>query len=162
MAKKTNSTPLHQYLLPDVEVSEIDLAYIAGLLDGDGSFLIRKRSGERGYCMQVVYPKYHRETIEYVSNLFEGNAKDVNRSAGKAVYMVTFSSRKAYRLLSQIYPLLRIKKRAAQICMRFLEQYWRPGRTTPVDIDRDNIGAFHASLLKKEHTKSWPRRRPPR
>jgi len=148
------------YMLPKVAISEIDLAYIAGLLDAEGSFRIQKRSGERGYCMQVVYLKAHYSTLEYLADLFGGNVKQVKRADKKELWSVTFSSRKAYRLLKQIYPFILIKKKAAEYCLDFFEKYWEPyGVGKIVENEREQIGAFYANKLKGEHRKSWPRKR---
>ena len=150
---------LYDYRLDDVVLSECDLAYISGLLDVEASFLVKKRSSDRGYFLQVHYNKTDWDTLKYIADLFGANVKTVKRKKGeKELWSFSLSSRKAYRLINQIYPMLIIRKKTADLCMEFLEQYWMSdARGKPVSEERKLIGAKYEALLKEHYLKSWPR-----
>ena len=153
------SSPLYDYRLDDIVLSRCELAYMAGLLDAEASFLVKKRSGESGYFLQVVYNKTHYDTLKYIADLFGANVKKIERKRGeKVLWSFSLSSRKAYRLINQIYPMLIIKIKVANLCMEFLEQYWMPGsRGKRLSEERKLIGAKYEALLKEHYLKSWPR-----
>jgi len=154
-------TTLEPYRLPDFALPELELAYIAGLLDVESSFLIYKLSNSSSYLLEVAYRKTDYNTLEYLANIFGGRVRPAPRSLRNKqdVWLWKLASEKAYRLLKLIHPFLRIKRKAAEICMKFFELYWRPHYTIPVSEERQAIGAKYADLLRQYHTKSWPHRR---
>ena len=147
---------LYNYLLPDVSLPVCDLAYLAGFFDGQGNFRIYQKSNRSSYFLQFVYRSSDYDTLRLVADIFEGNAHPHMPSINMQIWGVTFTSRKAYRIFKQIYPFLIIRREAAEICMRFLEQYWRPGRKR-ISKRRQLIGAGYAALLEEHQLKSWPR-----
>jgi len=148
---------LNDYRLPDISLPVCDLAYWAGLFDGQASFLIYRQSNSQGYCLQIAYRSSYCDTIKEVADVFEGNVKPQKPSKNKDIWEVTFTSRKAYRILVQISPFLIVRKEAAEIGMRFLEQYWQPFDGKPIAEERKLIGVKYEALMKEHHLKSWPR-----
>ena len=149
------------YRLLQIALPELKLAYIAGLLDAESSFLIYKLSNKPSYLLEVAYRKTDYNTLAYLSNIFGGRVRPASSSLGNilGVWLWKLTSVKAYRLLKLIYPFLRIKRKAAEICMEFFELYWQGVSTKPVSPERQAIGAKYADLLRQYHTKSMPHRR---
>jgi len=133
-----------------------DSAYLADLFDGQGNFRIYQENNRSSYFLQIVYGSSNYDILRYVAGIFEGNINPHMHSKNMRIWGVTFTSRKAYRIFKQIYPFLIIRREAAEICMRFLEQYWRPGQKR-ISKRRQLIGAGYAALLKEHQLKSWPR-----
>jgi len=154
-------TILKHYLLPHITLPELELAYIAGLLDAESSFLIYKLSNRPSYLLEVNYRKTDYNTLQYLADIFGGRVKPAPLSPRNIqdVWLWKLVSARAYSLLRHIYPFLRVKRRAAEICMEFFELYWQGRSTKPVSPERQAIGAKYAALLRLYHTKSMRHRR---
>jgi len=139
-------------------VSEREKGYIAGLLDVDSSFLVYKLSGRPSYLLEVVYRKTDYEPLRYLAGIYGGRIRPAPKSEKniRPIWLWKISSQKAYRLLRDVSPFLRIKTRAAEICMEFFESYWRGRYGVAVSAERQAIGAKYAALLKLYQTKSMP------
>jgi hypothetical protein len=149
------------YFFPDVSMPELNLAYIAGLLDAESSFIIYKISNRPSYLLEVNYRKTDRNTLQYLADIFGGRVRLASHSTENTldVWLWKLVSADAYSLIKHIYPFLRVKRRAAEICMEFFELYWQWGSTEPVSPERQAIGAKYATMLRLYHTKSVPHRR---
>jgi len=149
------------YLLPNISLPELELAYIAGLLDVDSSFNIYKISNRPSYLLEVNDRKTDYNTLQYLANIFGGRVRPAPLSPGnkRDVWLWKLVSARAYRLIKHIYPFLRVKRKAAEICMEFFELYWQGHSTKPVSPERQAIGTKYAALLRPYLTKSIPHRR---
>lgn len=149
--------------MEEVRIPIEEIAYIAGLLDAEGAFLIYRQSKGRGYTLQLVYNKTHYDTLKYIGDIFGGKVRPVITSrsgakVGQDYWRLSLTSRKAYYTLKHIYPFLRIKKEAAQICIEFFELYWRPkSETGRVSDERQFIGKTYAARLDNYKTKPGPK-----
>lgn len=148
--------PILSYHTQPVALTQVEIAYIAGMLDAGGSLLIYKMSNSRGYCLQLAYRKTDYDTLKYIGDIFRGRvrpAKSDPKSKLK-IWLLLLTSKKAYYALKHIYPFLIIKKRAAKICIDFFELYWRPNSGgIPVSDERQQIGRIYAARLDKYKTK---------
>jgi hypothetical protein len=154
--------PILNYPIPPVDLPEEDIAYIAGLLDFEGSFLIYKLSGRRSYCLQVAYRKTDYDTLKYVGDAFGGRVRPAKSDPKSKlnIWLLLLTSKKAYYALKHIYPFLIIKKRAAKVCIDFFELYWRPySGGIPVSDERQQIGRIYVASLDKYKTKPLHRQR---
>jgi len=149
------------YRLPNIALPELELAYIAGLLDAEASFIIYKISNRPSYLLEVAYRKTDYNTLQYLADIFGGRVRPAPLSPGnkRDVWLWKLVSARAYSLLTHIYPFLRVKRRRAEICMEFFEIYWRGRSTKLVSPKRQAIGAKYAALLRLYHTKSMRHRR---
>ena len=104
------------------------LAYVAGFLDAEGGFSIRKyrdKNQKQNYGIYIGFrvSNTNKEILEYLSKLFGGSVGEhkLNKNVGKwkKAYRWQISARKAYNLLIQIYPYLRIKKPQADLMLKF-------------------------------------------
>ena len=103
-----------------------DLAYLAGILDGEGSISIHKhkdKSSHLGYCYQLVInvANTNEWLINWIHLSFGGwiyKKRMISRHY-KQVYLWSASSLQAKTLLELVLPYLRIKKPQAEIALQF-------------------------------------------
>jgi len=110
-------------VVKNIGVTEADLAYIAGLLDGEGALFIGKyaRAGNRflayrGY-MSIV--NTHIPMLQQVQSAVGG--KIVRQGAIRKCYALTFSANEIRDVLPRLQPFLIIKKVQAELLLKFLE-----------------------------------------
>jgi len=146
---------------PDIGLSELELAYIAGLLDVESTFLIYKISGRPSYLLEVNYRKTDYNTLQYLASIFGGRVRQAPISSRNKIdiWLWKLVSARAYTLIRHIYPFLRIKREAAEVCLKFFEFYWRGRSSKPVSPERQAIGAKYAALVRLHYTKSMCHRR---
>jgi hypothetical protein len=102
---------------------ERDLAYIAGFLDGEGTFTVYKSSGRSGpvYKATLAASSTNRESIEWAARTFGGGvsalAKQGNRQ--NAFQWNMQDKRELVVLLPALLPFLRIKKLQAQLLLKY-------------------------------------------
>lgn len=103
-----------------------DLAYLAGIVDGEGSIQIRKHRDKRvspGFCYQLVInvANTNEWLINWIHLNFGGNIYRKRKLAQhyKQVYLWSASSLQAKTLLELVLPYLRIKKVQTEIALQF-------------------------------------------
>lgn len=112
-----------------MNVKNTTIAYLAGLVDGEGYVGIKKSlSGVRSG--RQVNPSYHEriqirmvdeDAIKLFKEIFGGNYyKETNHSkySKRPLYCYQASDLIAYKTLKTLYPYLIIKKRQAELCFR--------------------------------------------
>lgn len=111
---------------------ESEVAYIAGLFDGEGNINIYKveRTSSKGpvYDLTIAIYSTNREVIDWLYGLFGGYVQTKNhlknsgyKSHWKECYSWRLSSNQAQDFLRLVYPYLRIKKSQADIAIEFQE-----------------------------------------
>lgn len=119
-------------------INKTDLAYIAGLFDGEGSIFIarikNKRSGAIWYRLNVSFSMTDREPVEMLHNIFSLRRKTLmyikGRERGyKDVAMWLSTGNVALRFLQCMEPWLRVKKPQARLGIEFQE--WRNASGNP-------------------------------
>ena len=120
--------------------SETDLAYLAGIVDGEGYVGIKK---DRGYkCQGRTTPGYHARiqirmvdepAIAFLSETLGGwyyKEKPHNRG-GRLLYCYQASDQKAEDALRQLLPYLRVKRQNAEtvLALRDLQAQGKQHRT---------------------------------
>ncbi len=121
-------------------LSEVEKAYIAGLIDGEGCIYIdrykdkRNKSGNFSYTLRVKINNTFYGMIEwldertvgvYKSNSFKckGQEYDDWRKNRKPVFEWKLSGMNGIKLLRDVYPYLVIKKKQAEQAFKFEETY---------------------------------------
>jgi hypothetical protein len=101
-----------------------ELAYFAGLFDGEGCVgFARVRSS---YFVRVLVVNTNREVLEYLQECFGGDIKAHRRKSGwKQSWQWRLSWSAAINFLELIEPWLRIKENQAHLA--FCWDYYRPG-----------------------------------
>lgn len=101
--------------------TELDWAYAAGLLDGEGSFMIRKNKPGRkrrsiSYTAVVSCKMTDAAPIEFLVNKFGGLLYQKRVTpAGKKIWEWRLGSRQAVPFLTSLLPYLRIPRRIANV-----------------------------------------------
>lgn len=110
-------------------MSETDLAYMAGLIDGEGTIGIERRGGgptykSTRYTLVVAIQMSDRPAIDHVARLFQRNifVKTASGSMRKNAYRVTWQSRLAMELLKPLVPYLILKRPQALVGIQFQEE----------------------------------------
>jgi len=115
--------------------------YIAGLLDGEGSFLIHKTTRERKNAVNTTYTARiqlnitYKKITELMKEQYDGNFYEFKKANPKHrnTFMWIVTSKQAKKLLNDIYPYLVIKKKEAKLLLDLQKQIentsdWRNGK----------------------------------
>lgn len=118
-------------------MNEIDFAYLAGYIDGDGCFYIDTVKAKTG-----PYPVVHRVILKFASvdrcimiwlneqigiSFWEKVvSKKRQHLQRRLVYESNLTGESLDKLLPRIYPYLRIKKRHCEIMMKMRSTYQSP------------------------------------
>lgn len=100
------------------------LAYIAGLFDGEGTLVIgkypirsQKNLAYRGF---MALANTHVPTLLHIKSLIGGRI--VEQGIGKKCYSLTLSANEIRAVLPELLPYLMIKKEQAEVMLRFFER----------------------------------------
>jgi len=124
-------------------IRTIDLAYIAGIVDGEAYIGIKKTKAYK--CQDRVTPGYHariqvrmidESAIQFVAKTFDGRyykekSNSINR---RPLFCFQASDRKAEKILSSLYPYLKVKRKNAKavLALRILQNDNQKYRTKVV------------------------------
>lgn len=142
----------------DVLTTE-ELAYIAGLFDGEGTVTISvynasRYGGRQRRILMVMLSSTDRSIIDFLLRLFNGSLT-ITKAHGnhKEIYRWTLSARMAADFLSNVLPYLRIKREHAilglewQATVKHSNQYLRQN---PNVLDWQD---FYISKIRKLNTR---------
>lgn len=115
------------------------VAYIAGVMDSDGYFTVRrntynirimKDSKNPNYYERVGIKQVKKEAIELIHNFFGGylHIEKPQAPNRKPLYALQITNRKAHYFVKTIYPFLRIKRKQAEVLFE-LRNSINKGRT---------------------------------
>ena len=134
-------------------VTSTKLAYIAGVLDGEGTLIIGKwpRKGNRllGYrgCMAIA--NTYLPVLEYIQVLLGGSivlqSKFSGPYAGTRCYSLTFTTNSIRQWLPKLLPYLIIKKTQAEVLLAFLARQ-ASNASAPVS---DDLLAFYEECYQR-------------
>ena len=113
------------------------LAYLAGVMDSDGYFTIKRDSyglwviGDRvnvSYYERVGIKQTSPMAIDLIKELFGGyrNIQKPNAEKGKPLHGIQLTNLQAYKFIKAIYPYLRIKKKQAEILLELRKKLKEP------------------------------------
>jgi len=98
-------------------MTEIELAYAAGLFDGEGCVSINKVRQKHyvrdGYQLRCSISITHEETSLWFKDHFGGSHKPIIRANARNYWQWVVVARKARKFLEEIEPYLVIKKEVA-------------------------------------------------
>ena len=149
--RKLNGLKAQTLQHPISALKKEGLSYIAGVFDSEVSLMINKTGAKSS--LQICYVKTNREILDYLSHYFGGNIYLVKKQKYHRFqpWQWKVSSGRAYLALKTLYPFLRIKKEAAQICMNYYEHI-KELKDEPIFAKRE-CSAKYASRLKEYHKK---------
>jgi hypothetical protein len=128
-------------------VCDIEAAYTAGIIDGEGSISLTKNRKSRWPSPQVSVSSNDRELLEWLRERFGGSIiiKKPRQLTHSVSYNWKLTDRRALLLLQLVYPylvILRKKIRAELLLTSYLECTPRNGR-----YSKDNIEKKKALIL---------------
>lgn len=107
-------------------------AYIAGIMDGEGCFLIERfatKASPIGFqfrsSVQVLMCEY--DTIKWIADLTDRHIQRKTLKSGRTAYAIVWRNAFAVRFILQILPYLQGKKEQAEILLDY-ERNIAPGR----------------------------------
>jgi len=117
---------------------KIKLAYLAGIIDGEGSFCIGQDSRhKKSFNPRLQISNTDQNLINWLSTNFKGliySYTSLKNPHWKKRFQWIAQKKEILDICIKIYPYLVIKKEHAQIMIEFRQTYnqWR-GRGNPVD-----------------------------
>jgi len=132
------------------EPSELDAAYIAGLIDGEGTVTLTRRHRNENRQLCVTISSTERQMLEYVRHTLSAGKitnKSITSIRHAPSYTYTIANRQALELLRQIEPWLRSYKRlrASLILRDYVRLTPRNGKYSPAV--RKERKAFEQAVL---------------
>lgn len=128
-------------------MTEVEKAYIAGFVDGDGSIGLRKCHSERGYIDTLVrlrVTQASKEILDWIglttgAGTVRQWARCSNRHRSRFEWYC--SGRKALAVIREIYPYLLVKKLQAEIVLKYEETMVGTGKLLSVEqkIERASL-----------------------
>jgi hypothetical protein len=126
-----DTTTLHRARVIEIEPTETDCAYMAGLLDGEGSIRIRMHMQEtkkigRGYQIKtqasIHIANCDISVLKWAEDRFGGriSGRPALRERKTPLYDWSCSTQQAAQVLQQILPYLIIKREQANIYLEFM------------------------------------------
>ena len=115
----------------EMEATELELAYLAGIMDGDGCFaLFHYKGRNRGRFSLEVFTSIKQtqhEALDLLAYIFGGTVRLTKPSSpgGKLLYLWKRSGTHAADVATQLLPYLRLKKRQAEIVIACQEEITR-------------------------------------
>lgn len=110
-----------------MEIRDVDCAYLAGLMDGDGHITIIKQKvyGKRKapfkYRVYVQITNTNEEALKHLHKLFGGSlrisGKIPSKDGKKTLYRLSWVCRGARKILRGILPYLHVKAEDAKIVL---------------------------------------------
>lgn len=114
--------------------TEVELAYLAGIIDGEGSIGIYHRASipsslnSNSYDCSIQISNTDPNLIQWIADKFGGSLKrydiryeESRRKSWKPLYRVSWSAKEdVYSILSDVYKYLIVKKRLAELMFAFI------------------------------------------
>ena len=129
----------------------MDIKYLAGFFDGEGSISIifrQYKNGARGYQVLVQISNTNLSILEIFKEKFGGQIRPLKKmmSQYKQAWLWRIVSRQALSFLEQIIPYLIIKTNQAILAISFQKSLRPQGINTP--IDAKELGLRNDAIIK--------------
>ena len=130
--------------------SRIDIRYLAGLFDGEGSVSIRVSQGYASCRLQLSMTA--KRPVFALSHAFGGSLHKVKEptQGGLTEWHWTLSSHKAIRqLLQRLLPYLQVKHRQAKLAIAFCKRMEKGSQGRPVSMKEHAIRRQYAMQCRR-------------
>ena len=120
---------------------DVDIAYLAGFVDGDGGMNICLHMG-RYHRLQLEAATTEKTVPEWIHSKYGGTLNHrVRTGKYKDVFRWIVHSKQAEKVLRDILPFLRIRKRQAELALEFRETKVKRGQRVSNELweKRENI-----------------------
>ena len=139
-------------MLDTIEVTENDLAYIAGLFDGEGTLVVGKYpryNKELAYRGFMAIANTYLPVLEEIQSKIGGTIALQKKSsgvyAGSVCYSLTFTTNVIRKWLPRLLPYLKVKKTQAEVLLAFLARQ-ASNASAPVS---DDLLAFYEECYQR-------------
>lgn len=110
--------------LCDSEISTQELAYLAGIIDGEGTISIstdNKPTGYSVFILRLTISNSNVDLINWCLDRVSFKIQEYNRGNPKwnTQYILTLQSQEAKELIKLVYPYLVVKKAQAEAALEF-------------------------------------------
>lgn len=134
--------------------SQIELAYAAGILDGEGSIgWYKPASSKATYRVRVSVGMTDIEGPLHMAEVLGGNIFEQGRKTGtgKTMYVWQLTCKNAADALALMLPYLKIKRGKAELAISLARRMQTPGCNTRIALTNAEISArkFLASALRE-------------
>jgi hypothetical protein len=117
------------------EIAPTTLAYLAGMIDGDGYITIQRsvRNGVEYFCAQVGIAGTRREPHDLASSLWGGKVYryEPKNLLHRAQFQWSRCGKAAVGIIEAIEPFLLIKREHATLALELQECVWQVGSDDP-------------------------------
>lgn len=153
---------------PIYSISKIDRAYIAGLIDGEGSIHMTRKEKYGTFYAFVTVGMSDKAVIEWLANKF-GNKmieslypiKGSFKKKPKPIYRISLQGRRARCLCEVLLPYFKVKKKQAEVLMEYpCDARIAPGKKingskiNDVRIElKERLTALNDHYYKRHHPK---------
>lgn len=143
-------------------VTETEWAWLAGIIDGEGTIGIKKakagynRRKSPEYDIAMSIRMTHLPTIELVSRLIGAVVKSKapkNVICHSISYGVTISSSRLGLVLEKVLPYMVTKKDQALLALEYNQQCRQPTGSTSVTPEMAELRELHYQNMKRMNTK---------
>jgi LAGLIDADG endonuclease len=106
-------------------LEELDIAYIAGLFDGEGSINIfrkKNKSGSFSYYLEITITNTDFPVLSWLQSVLGGRVdktSNIKLQGSRPLRRWRASCRDAHRILLTLLPYLRVKKTQAELAIEF-------------------------------------------
>lgn len=122
-------------------MEETDKAYIAGIIDGEGSIWMNKQV--RGYGLILTVNMTSKKTVNHLAKLWNTklHTRGIPKGGRKPIWTVRLSGSQTKELLLQVLPYLIDKRLRAELALEFPIYIQHAGKQRNDDDDfiRDTI-----------------------
>mgnify|MGYP001241439435 CR=1 FL=1 len=119
-------------------MTEVELAYVAGLFDGEGCVNIWKHNdrGVMRHRLRATLANTHKPFGEWLKREFGGSVTVYKSQQHKTLYTWSVYGKACARFLGQIIPYLRLKQDQAVVAIEFQKRMIIPhGQMTQDEFD---------------------------
>lgn len=139
-------------MIENIGLTETQLAYIAGFIDGEGTFVVGKysRSGNRylayrGFC---AIANTHVPVLQSIQKLLGG--KIIEQGIGRQCFSLSFTTNEIRRWLPDLQQFLIVKKEQAEVLMAFLD---KQADNASAPISEELLSFYESCYLKLKKLK---------
>ena len=98
-----------------------DLIYLAGIVDGEGCVSVTYKTKAGHERIRLTISNTDRNLIDWLTSRVGGCVSTYHKVRGnrKVAYHWEVYSDKAFKLLTELLPYIKLKKRQAELCLQF-------------------------------------------
>jgi hypothetical protein len=139
-------------LLKIDEGNPLDVAYIAGLFDGEGSVYISNTN--RSYIVRASIAMKDKTAIIKCNEVFLGKVYiKRQRAPYEPLFHWLLVGQSAISFLKAIQPFALTKAESIKIVLEFYDQYWLPGERNIFSPRREALGKEYRTKLSNHQSR---------